>query len=116
MTPILQKSTYKSGVDEKADTQTKKSMEELLKVLDSQTCQKAFQEKDLFTMDQEERTRDELLSEMQQKFFNITRVMDCVACDRCRMNGKVQVRGLSIVLKTLFMPENRKQEILDSLN
>lgn len=51
MTPILQKSTYKSGVDEKADTQTKKSMDELLKVLDSQTCQKAFQEKDLFTMD-----------------------------------------------------------------
>jgi len=57
-------------------------------------------------------TRDEMLGEIQNKFFNITRVMDCIACDRCRMNGKLQVRGMGNVLKTLFMPDDRKQEVL----
>ena len=87
-------------------------MDALLNAVEDRTCSSAFDEKELFTH-QDDRTREELLGEIQQKFFNITRVMDCIACDRCRMNGKVQVRGLSNVLKTLFMPDNRKQAVLD---
>jgi hypothetical protein len=51
---------------------------------------------------------DDILREMQQKFYNISRLMDCVSCDRCRLNGKVQMRGMANVLKALFLPEVRK--------
>lgn len=112
MTTKLSEVNVKSDVDETADAQASKSMTDLLTEVDSQTCDKAFDEKDLFS----ERQNDDILAEIQQKFFNITRVMDCISCDRCRLNGKVQIRGLSNVMKTLFMPEQRKKEILGNLN
>ena len=34
--------------------------------------------------------------------------MDCVSCDKCRLNGKVQVRGLATAMKVLFVPESTK--------
>lgn len=36
-------------------------------------------------------------------------------CDKCRLNGKVQVRGLATALKVLFIPNNLKNEVLTSL-
>ena len=31
--------------------------------------------------------------EFQEHFKNITRVMDCVGCDKCKLWGKLQVAG-----------------------
>jgi hypothetical protein len=36
------------------------------------------------------------------KFRNITRIMDCVGCDKCRLWGKVQTKALGTALKILF--------------
>lgn len=58
----------------------------------------------------------ELLTEIQHKFYNISRVMDCISCDKCRLNGKVQVRGLATALKILFIPDSKKNEILKQVN
>lgn len=58
----------------------------------------------------------ELLSEIQYKFYNISRIMDCISCDKCRLNGKVQVRGLATALKVLFLPDSRKGEILHQIS
>ena len=55
------------------------------------------------------------MKDLQHRFYNISRIMDCVICDKCRLNGKVQVRGLATALKVLFMPNNRKNEVLTSL-
>ena len=33
----------------------------------------------------------ELKEEFRLKFLNISRIMDCVGCDKCRLWGKVQV-------------------------
>jgi hypothetical protein len=35
----------------------------------------------------------ELKAEFRDKFYNITRIMDCVACDKCKLWGKLQVTG-----------------------
>lgn len=35
-------------------------------------------------------------------FRNISRIMDCVGCDKCRLWGKVQVNGIGTALKVLF--------------
>jgi hypothetical protein len=58
----------------------------------------------------------ELLSEIQLKFYNISRIMDCISCDKCRLNGKVQVRGLATALKALFLPDSKKTEVLKQIN
>lgn len=43
-----------------------------------------------------------LKNEFREKFKNITRIMDCVHCDRCRLWGKVQTTGYATALKILF--------------
>lgn len=34
-----------------------------------------------------------LLASMQEAFRNITRVMDCVGCEKCKLWGKLQTLG-----------------------
>ncbi|XP_076029509.1 ERO1-like protein beta [Oratosquilla oratoria] len=43
-----------------------------------------------------------LKEEFKHHFFNISRIMDCVGCDKCRLWGKLQVTGLGTALKILF--------------
>lgn len=40
--------------------------------------------------------------EFQLKFRNITKIMDCVGCDKCKLWGKVQTQALGTALKILF--------------
>jgi len=44
----------------------------------------------------------ELLKDTKFKFRNITRIMDCVDCEKCRLWGKLQITGLGTALKILF--------------
>jgi len=44
----------------------------------------------------------QLKEDFRLKFLNISRIMDCVGCDKCRLWGKVQVRGMGTALKILF--------------
>lgn len=43
-----------------------------------------------------------LKREFQHHFQNISRIMDCVGCDKCKLWGKLQVQGLGTALKILF--------------
>ncbi|CAL1707294.1 unnamed protein product [Somion occarium] len=43
-----------------------------------------------------------LKEEFKQHFRNVTRIMDCVGCDKCRLWGKVQTSGVGTALKILF--------------
>lgn len=44
----------------------------------------------------------EIKEEFRSKFKNVTRLMDCVTCDRCRLWGKIQSTGYATALKVLF--------------
>lgn len=35
-----------------------------------------------------------LKADFREKFRNISRIMDCVGCDKCRLWGKLQVKSL----------------------
>ena len=57
-----------------------------------------------------------LKEEFRMHFLNISRIMDCVGCDKCRLWGKIQVQGLGTAFKILFSKDlqsnfvgNRKQ-------
>lgn len=47
-------------------------------------------------------TPPNLKDEFRSRFKNISAIMDCVGCDRCRMWGKLQTIGYGTALKILF--------------
>jgi len=53
----------------------------------------------------------EMKIEFREHFKNITRVMDCVGCDKCKLWGKLQVTGLGTALKILFSGDFDKPQI-----
>ncbi|RMZ77819.1 hypothetical protein DV737_g4144, partial [Chaetothyriales sp. CBS 132003] len=44
----------------------------------------------------------DLKDSFKQRFRNVSRLMDCVGCDKCRLWGKVQTAGYGAALKVLF--------------
>ena len=69
--------------------------------------------------------QEELFKEIQTKFYNISRILDCVSCEKCRLNGKVQIKGLGTAMKILFHPGStiekggldlKKTEIISLIN
>ncbi|KAJ4754603.1 Endoplasmic reticulum oxidoreductin-1 [Rhynchospora pubera] len=44
----------------------------------------------------------ELMHQIQKQFRNISAMMDCVGCEKCRLWGKLQVLGLGTALDILF--------------
>ncbi|CAD5167286.1 unnamed protein product [Musa acuminata subsp. malaccensis] len=48
----------------------------------------------------------ELKQQIQRQFRNISALMDCVGCEKCRLWGKLQVLGLGTALKILFSVDN----------
>ena len=43
-----------------------------------------------------------LKEDFRNRFRNVSRVMDCVGCDKCRLWGKLQTNGFGTALKVLF--------------
>lgn len=48
----------------------------------------------------------QLKNEFRSRFKNVSAIMDCVGCDRCRMWGKLQTIGYGTALKVLFESED----------
>lgn len=46
--------------------------------------------------------RQILKEQFKAHFYNISRIMDCVGCDKCKLWGKLQITGLGTALKLLF--------------
>jgi ERO1-like protein beta len=52
-----------------------------------------------------------LKEDFRNRFRNVSRIMDCVGCDKCRLWGKVQTAGYGTALKILFEFDNAKNGI-----
>lgn len=50
-----------------------------------------------------------LKEEFRARFKNVSAIMDCVGCDRCRMWGKLQTIGYGTAMKILFENDNHAQ-------
>ncbi|KAF9134006.1 hypothetical protein BGW39_008350 [Mortierella sp. 14UC] len=62
-------------------------------------CPPTFDEKLLF---QDADQGKKLKNQFRDHFRNVTRIMDCVGCEKCRLWGKIQTTGLGTALKLLF--------------
>eukprot|EP01031_Cornospumella_fuschlensis_P032156 gene32156-38896_t len=77
-----------------------------------QECSYAFDESKLFQVAEESggyfgelAAKQQLREDFKLKFRNISRVMDCVSCDKCRLWGKLQVLGFGTAIKLLLTPD-----------
>uniref|UniRef100_A0A7E4ZTY0 Endoplasmic oxidoreductin n=1 Tax=Panagrellus redivivus TaxID=6233 RepID=A0A7E4ZTY0_PANRE len=95
--PYLQKELFYTGNDEE-DSETRAIIDNLMEIAKSFRDQ--FDETEMFT-GIESHARS-LREEFRQHFFNVSRIMDCVECDKCRLWGKVQTHGMGTALKILF--------------
>jgi hypothetical protein len=66
-----------------------------------------------------------LKEDFRNRFRNVSRIMDCVGCDKCRLWGKLQTAGYGTALKVLFEfdendsskdPPLRRTELVALLN
>ncbi|PWN21240.1 endoplasmic oxidoreductin [Microstroma glucosiphilum] len=74
----------------------------LLESLVSQAnqCPPTFDEASMFQASNPEAPM--LKQQFRDSFRNISSIMDCVGCDKCRLWGKMQVNGLGTAMKILF--------------
>jgi ERO1-like protein alpha len=112
---LLRSQDYSTGLDQMEDILTHQKLNDLL-TLTIAECEQSFDETKFFNgqlqlssleYGRQERL-DRQLQEIQHKFYNISRIFDCITCDKCRFNGKVQIKGLGAAIKLLFMPVDQQ--------
>ncbi|XP_039965693.1 ero1-like protein [Bactrocera tryoni] len=94
--PYLRREEYYTGIAEE-DEEVKLAINDLLSVIESFSSH--FNENVLFSNGV---TSLKFKNEYKEKFRNISRIMDCVGCDKCRLWGKLQTQGLGTALKILY--------------
>jgi ERO1-like protein beta len=52
-----------------------------------------------------------LKEDFRNRFRNVSRIMDCVGCDKCRLWGKLQTAGYGAALKVLFEFDNNALDV-----
>lgn len=92
--PLLRNEEFYTGFD-KEDKEVQLAVKDLLNVIESFPTH--FDESIMFSGGS-----SKLKFEFREKFLNITRIMDCVGCDKCRLWGKLQTQGMGTALKILF--------------
>jgi ERO1-like protein beta len=92
----LQDYTFCSGdTFQDADTKSK-----VLRLVDQAASgPPIFDEKLMF---QDPAVAGDLKEDFRNRFRNVSRLMDCVGCDKCRLWGKLQTVGYGTALKILF--------------
>lgn len=95
--PYLENEAYFTG-NEEDDIEMRKAMKDILQVIKS--FPNHFDENSMFVGKKRETRK--LKNEFKQHFRNISRIMDCVGCDKCKVWGKLQIQGLGTAFKILF--------------
>ncbi|CAA7261669.1 unnamed protein product [Cyclocybe aegerita] len=93
--PYLEAFDYCSTGTHEDDTQT---LMTLSKVIGIASMVGKFDESVLFRGENANIVKEEF----KTHFRNVTRIMDCIGCDKCRLWGKVQTTGIATALKILF--------------
>ena len=95
--------------DENQDKNTQNIIKELFEIISN------F-ENPLFN---DEKDKKQLLfEEFQPHFVNISQIMNCVGCDKCKLWGKLQLTGLATTFKIIFgnQFQLKRNEIVALLN
>jgi len=117
-TPFLYNFPFTAGEDAEED---KRTMQLVQRLLDADAMQagspvaEAFDERRMFAAPGSSApstsvAREEDLVALKAKFKgvfqNVSAVLDCVSCQKCRLHGKIQLLGLGTAFKMLLLPED----------
>jgi len=94
----LKNYTFCSG-DPAQDLATKTK---ILHLANTAAQQPAFFDEGTMFQDPDVGYTAELKEDFRNRFRNVSRLMDCVGCDKCRLWGKLQTVGYGTALKILF--------------
>ncbi|XP_055956793.1 ERO1-like protein beta [Patella vulgata] len=95
--PYLEQEDFFTG-DTEEDLSLKEGIKDVLSIIKSFPDQ--FDESKLFAGNPVEAKL--LKEEFRNHFRNVSRIMDCVGCDKCKLWGKLQTQGMGTALKILF--------------
>ncbi|KAI9478755.1 MAG: endoplasmic reticulum oxidoreductin 1 [Benjaminiella poitrasii] len=98
--PYLDKYEYRTGSVEE-DLKTRSMVHDLIE--STVSCPSTFNEHLMFKGPKAQM----LKTEFRDHFRNVSRIMDCVGCEKCRLWGKLQTVGLGTALKVLFSYEDK---------
>ncbi|KAK9810482.1 hypothetical protein WJX72_011392 [[Myrmecia] bisecta] len=100
--PLLERADYNTG-EPVLDAETVALMQQLAaSPALKQACPVPFDEGRLWKSEDSA----ELKKQLQGHFHNITQVMDCVGCEKCKLWGKLQMLGIATSLKVLFSSDD----------
>lgn len=102
--PYLQNYTFCSG-DSLQDAMTKQKVHDL--TIQAAAAPQIFDESLMFVNGE----GPSLKEDFRNRFRNVSRLMDCVGCDKCRLWGKLQTAGYGAALKVLFEFDNAKNGV-----
>lgn len=121
-------STSPAGLLKEGDKKAKTRLGEVLSLAGGQGMGKGFDEADFFagedsgvcaiflSIQANPLTFKQILKEQFKSHFrNVSRIMDCVGCDKCRLWGKLQVSGIGTALKILFELDDKALEYVPPL-
>jgi hypothetical protein len=95
----VQDYTFCTG-DPLQDTQTKRMITTLADAIPAGP--QIFDESVMFQDSKTAGGISPLKEDFRNRFRNVSRIMDCVGCDKCRLWGKLQTAGFGTALKVLF--------------
>lgn len=96
--PILREYEFETGNDSEDGVTTEMVHRLLDEVRDLDSCSSTFDESMMFQADEQMHLREEFRS----KFRNISRIIDCVTCETCKIHAKLQLLGLGTGLRILL--------------
>ncbi|KTW30712.1 hypothetical protein T552_00424 [Pneumocystis carinii B80] len=102
----LQNYTFCEG-DNESNTMTKYKVNKLISKISF--IPKLFDEKLMFDTSHNS-FAIHLKDEFRMRFRNVSKLMDCVSCDKCRLWGKIQIAGFGTALKILFEFDDFKDQ------
>lgn len=88
--------------DPKLDAETRDKVSQLTEILANRP--QIFDENIMF----QDPSDPGIKEDFRNRFRNVSRIMDCVGCDKCRLWGKLQVNGYGTALKVLFEYDETK--------
>ena len=109
--PYLINYDYSSG-NETEDKLTHKIIKEIFRheLKNFDEIEEAFKES---YVEFENYINSNMISELIIRFRNISSIIDCVTCSKCRMHAKLEVFGIATMLKIMFTksPDDLKQSM-----
>jgi ERO1-like protein alpha len=104
--PLLLEYDYRSG-NKTEDQMTYKYTKEIFRyeLLNIDLIEESF--KDIYSYF-EKFTNSQKISELIIRFRNISSIIDCVTCSKCRMHAKLEVFGIATMLKIVFTPSTEE--------